>query len=619
MLNYLGVLRSKLRIFVQVILVAFIFGFCLSIIFTLIEAVAKEYIHYKLYYLFILLFQENFSFWIINIIGLFFLASVVYLIISKILYLLVKDREQARLLLAFVYCFALFIIAYFLIPIFMPGELVIYFVYVDIGLIIIFIGLGYLIAKKGISDLLKSKMFQHVYKLAIFLICFVFLFNAAVLAYRKLNQPQGPNIIIIAADALRPDHLSTYGYHRPTTPTIDKLANQGTVFFNAYSNSTWTKPSVASLFSSFNPTNHGLEIDETIMPYSMLTMAEVFKDQGYRTYYVNAGNLFINNGANYDQGFDYFKFLDIPDLGVSIRADVVFDDALEQILKHRKDKFFAYIHLMDTHVQYNKNRFNKLFTNKEIRGFEPGNIKSQVIRQMTTKNLITKEFKEYLIDIYDGQIRFTDECLKNFLAKLDRLELLENTVVIFTADHGEEFWEHGNFGHGHAIYEEVIRIPLIIWGKDVKKLKINTPIRIIDIFPTALGLAGIKAKVNDFEGVDIFEDIQFNNNRKLPIFAYDGYYATLIKDGMKLIVNINDKQDSKGNVRTYAYVPHELFDLEADPLEKNNLLNEKPEIVSKMKKEIDDYMISTKGFDALEHRAISGDRLKQLRALGYIQ
>ncbi|MFH1874287.1 MAG: sulfatase [Pseudomonadota bacterium] len=616
---------SRAKSFVQLGSVALILGFILSIICATIDILLKRYLHYKLYYLLLLSVQKNLNNCIINVVLFFIITWVLFLISQRVFFILTKNGERARCGAVFAVCFVLLGLTYVLIPMYMTGELLRFYLVADLVIVLLLICLGYFIIKEKYNNILNSNLMNHAPRTALIIMLFVVSFNVGTFAYNKFKQPPlGPNIIIVAVDALRPDHLSAYGYSRPTSPTVAKLANEGAIFYNAYANSSWTKPSVATIFTSLYPTQHGLETDEAILPYSMLTAAEVFKNNGYRTYYINAGNLFIDQIANFDQGFEDYVFLDIPDVGVSVRADEAMENLLQAVSKHKDDRFFAYVHLMDAHVQYNRNKFNTLFTKYFVKGLEPGNIKSQAIRELILKNMINEELVNYLVNIYDGQIRFVDESIKEMLEGLRRSGVLDNTVIIFTADHGEEFWDHDNFGHGHSMYGEVIKVPFIIWGPGVKPLKIQTPVRLVDALPTALGLAKISTQVDDFEGVDIFKFIKEKEKpAQLPVFAYGTHYGdekkALIKDNHKLIVNTVITEGNAALEGPHSQVLEELYDLEKDERERNNLINKKPDLASYLNRELNAYLKPTKSFNIQKFKSVTDERIEKLKALGYVQ
>ncbi len=481
-------------------------GFITGLSFTIAESISHNYFYYKLYYLFALASQTNLNIWIITANAIFLFAGIVYIISKRTLSLWLKKDQTLNLLTAFIVCFCLLLISKWMIPIYLTGELKQHIFFVDIVWILSLILLGIILYSTLLSKVISSKFMKLLYWLSPVVVFIWLSLNAGVYLYKHFRQPEGPNVIFIISDALRPDHLSAYGYHRQTSPTIEKLANQGIVFDRMYSNFTWTKPSIASLFTSLYDEPQALTGSFDIMPNSMLTMAEIFKNNNYFTIFINAGNYFIDDDFNYDQGFKKYIYFDAPAHEPVIKAELIIDQLLENISKHKNKKIFSYIHLMDTHLPYHKNSFNKFYSKNTSEILEPGKINLYRLRKLSPKEIGEKNIRQDLIDLYDGQIRYIDKNIKKLLSGLKKLNVLDNTIIIISADHGEEFWEHGQIGHGNVLSEKTIRIPFIIWGANIKDKRYKPKAWLCDALPTILGLAHISTPVDFFQGKDIFKN-----------------------------------------------------------------------------------------------------------------
>jgi arylsulfatase A-like enzyme len=457
---------------------------------------------------------------------------------------------------------------------------------------------------------------------ALSLLLLVFSINV-YLVTREIYARQGPNIIILVIDCLRKDHVSCYGYNRETTPTIDSLAQTGWVFEQAYTNAAWTKPAIASVFTSLYPNIHGVVNPKNSLPDGLLTMAEMLKNAGYTTHFFNGGNSFIRKEFNFHQGFDTYHYRSLR----SKTAVDITDDFLKQITNAPKAKFFAYLHYMDAHAPYNKNEYNSYFTKNKNEYFQPGSDSSKVktIRSLTQTNTLAQEDKQYLIALYDGQIRFIDTNIKRIIAYLQQENLFKDTLFIITADHGEEFWEHSNFEHGHTLYNELIHIPLIIAGANTKQANIQTPVSLIDLLPTVIEAAGVSADTSTLQGRSLLHLIaQAEDAAQVPIFATGTYYGDekycLIKDNQKVILNTGNTEKKFSLIGSSSEVEFELYDLSKDPAEKDNQIDDRPAIASQLKNILRQFKDQRSPYQQIESAIIIDDSLQeQLRALGYLE
>ena len=332
---------------------------------------------------------------------------------------------------------------------------------------------------------------------------------AALAAYAVfLRPPERPSVILISIDSLRPDHLGCYGYARPTSPTLDRLAARGALFEVVTSSSSWTLPAHAALFTGLPDRVHGCYDETRWLARNRQTLAEAFQAAGYRTVGFFAGP-FLHPGFGFGQGFDAYhdctsySSRTIADLQADrvpegwverSHRDVTNEIVLGQVdrwfAEHQDTPFFAFIHLWDVHYDYIPPPPYHTMFDPDYQGPVDGKNVLDVFRKPASW---TARDVAHLEALYDGEIRWTDDTLEKILARLRDRGLLENTIVAVTADHGEAFYEHGIHGHRHTLYEEEIRVPLVIHHpRSVPAgTRIPHPVELIDVGPTLLDQAGV--------------------------------------------------------------------------------------------------------------------------------
>jgi arylsulfatase A-like enzyme len=301
--------------------------------------------------------------------------------------------------------------------------------------------------------------------------------------------PGRPNILIYLVDTLRRDHLGVYGYQRPISPRLDAFARTATVFDRAIAQAPWTRPAVASLFTGLLPPQHGVEGRADALAADTTTMAELFGALGYETAaFVTNGN--ASPGLGFEQGFGHFEMFDeAPDSAeVHQQSDVV-TRAVARFLDGRDAgaPLFLYAHTTDPHDPY--------APRAEARArFAPGGPERVSLRdaQRLAAERVPPERRQAVIGLYDAEIASNDEQFGALLDDLDRRGWLDEAIVIFTADHGEAFDEHGDWLHGTSLYAEQIDIPLVIrfpggtWAGE----RVADPAGQVDVLPTLLHWLG---------------------------------------------------------------------------------------------------------------------------------
>ena len=305
------------------------------------------------------------------------------------------------------------------------------------------------------------------------------------------SRSRPPSVVLILVDTLRADHLGTYGYDRPVSPNLDALASEAAVFENAYAAATWTLPSVASMFTGLFPSQHDAgrpyEDDRgeqfSVMRADVRVFPEVLRARGYVTgALVNAP--FLHEGFGFARGFDDYDWAPASDSELR-RADVTVDTALAWLDEHADEQFFLFVHVFDLHRHYDAPApFRGRFTNQFGDPYA-GTLDTLESRDLAEDNLDWP----FIVAAYDEEIAFVDAHLGRFFEGMRSRGILDQSTVLLTSDHGEGFDEHGSSGHGHTLYNEMLRVPLMVWGPTVRAGRYEDPVSLVDLEPTILEIA----------------------------------------------------------------------------------------------------------------------------------
>jgi len=416
---------------------------------------------------------------------------------------------------------------------------------------------------------------------------------AGLTARGKAHQPR-PNIILIIVDALRADHLPVYGYHKNTAPFLKELARDAVVFERASSVAPLTAPSMASVFTSTYSFQHHVvsnsydedqsDDEEALkkinkLPSGLLTLAEFLKNQGYRTYALS-DNANICCEMGFAAGFDRFKMMAYEG------AESVVDQltAWSEEIRGR-EPYFLYVHFMDPHTRYHQRQ--PWFQEK--------------------RNPYAER-----VAAYDSEISYVDARLRELFYAFD---WQDDDLIIFAADHGEEFKEHGHWGHGKNLYKEALHVPLMFsYPARIHPGRRHAFVSTLDIFPTVCDIIGrpFPPQIAGHSLLPSLMDSDESSPRR-PIYAYTRSFkdpfipvAAVVHDGWKLILD-NDTASL-------------LYDLNHDSRERRDVKNDFPALVSAMEKLLQTYRAQCKEYKE-EYGLIHprGDAVKHMRALGYLQ
>jgi arylsulfatase A-like enzyme len=458
------------------------------------------------------------------------------------------------------------------------------------------------------------------------------------------GPPQG--VILVQLDTLRKDHLDVYGYPRPTAPVLRGLAEEGALFENAISQTSWTKAESPSILTSLYPTTHGVHQIPDRLPASATTIAEAYRQAGYATLSYSSV-VFTGQFTNLHQGFEELHEGESTagragPRGAKTAREFV-DRLVDWLGDHRDVPFFVYLHFFDPHPPYEPYRpYDSLWADPKGREQylkDQEALKKTVTdafmaqRGMATRDEMIKAgvdpdaYLRYSEDWYDGSIRGMDTEIGRLVERLRELGLGERTVLAFYADHGEEFHEHGRMWHGQSVYGELIRVPLILWGPGhvTKGVKIDEPVELVDVMPTLLDLSAIPAPAGA-QGQSMRPLLEKGSGwkRRPPIaerqpMGGDDFpgaaesYAIMDGD-WKLIHNV---------VRPPDKPEYELFDFYKDPLDQKNVAAEHPDVVERLAKSLDAWHQMAKAAklkpDSELTKGMTKEQLDQLRSLGYVK
>lgn len=422
------------------------------------------------------------------------------------------------------------------------------------------------------------------------------------------------NVIIYLVDTLRADHLGCYGNPEIQTPHIDRFASQGVLFEKAYSQASWTKPSTATLLTSTYPSYHGAITREDGLTNRVTTIAESLRDEGYLTAgFINNPNIVSDFG--FHQGFD--SYIEIYQ---QLKQRPLYAHHMNQLIlpwleENANMPFFLYIHTVDPHDPYNPPPPFDTMYDKNYQGSIHGS--SRTLCDIDEGKIkVTPRDIQHLEALYDGEITLNDEAFGELIEKLKELQLYNRTLVLFTSDHGEEFYEHQGVKHGDTLYEEQIHIPIII--RDPfhfpSEQRIGSMVGTIDIMPTILRLLNISVPA-ECEGKSLIPLIKDEKN-----FFIDNLFFEEDLDGI-IIQAIRRKQWKLiFYPKTNKLV---LFNLEKDAEEKHDMATEYPELASSLYEEMKHWhqkqIEKRTGLLRPKVQKLSEETIKQLRALGYLK
>ena len=449
----------------------------------------------------------------------------------------------------------------------------------------------------------------------------------ALVALRGTSPPR--NVVLISLDTLRADHLGTYGYTPPTSPCIDRLAQRSMVFERIFSHATWTLPSHMSLFTSLLPTEHGVASRDVRLRDEQVTLAQVLHGAGYRTAAFTSGS---NVSARYgfDRGFETYReeYRRPTDAvsGKGYRLRDVLPDALAWLDAVNHQRFFLFLHSFDVHepfvaqahfAEFDTGYDGPLRAIGDPASFEQSDLHRRWARDgmrfnvndffgevvNTHRMVLSARDRQYLVALYDSELRSADHTICALLAHLRRLGLADETVVILTSDHGQDLYDRGTVGHSGPAYDVLSHVPLIVHvpgRRGARSAKLGGH---INVAPTILDVLGLPA-VAAFEGHSL---LPLEAPGDEAVISQARRVTTIRTDTWKLMTGLGGTQ---------------LYDLTADPAEVHDVAAREPQTVARLRARLaamlgDKPAVSRDGNPAAA--PISDDERARLRAMGYAQ
>lgn len=405
-----------------------------------------------------------------------------------------------------------------------------------------------------------------------------------------------PNVLFILVDTLRHDHLTPYGYRRDTSPEIQRwLAQPGAVVEEAYSQAPWTLPSVISLMTGRYPGKLvGSDLTSFGIPAEVETLAERMSKLGYQTAGFVA-NPTVHAGAGFARGFQTY-FVPPADVHfITLHGDLINAHALPWLRASQSRPFFAYVHYIDPHDPYYNPDMNAHGGRSPFMPDYTGPVVGDWIHGIYTGHIPIDPDRDlpHIRALYDSEIRYVDRRIGELLASLHP-DVLANTLIVLTSDHGEELFDHGGWKHGQTLYEEQIHVPLIVrWdGRIPPGTRVRGTVRLLDLVPTLAAAVGAESSP-DWDGVDLLPALTgVGTLPRRPAFAQHltvgPTRAAAVLDRRKLIlyndrepfVPADDLQAHLFEIDRARLQREELYDLSRDPGERRNTVRENPGTVA---------------------------------------
>ena len=431
------------------------------------------------------------------------------------------------------------------------------------------------------------------------------------------------NILLVTVDTLRADHLGCYGYSRPTSPNIDRLAASATLYTRSWASAPWTVPSHASLFTGLYPFEHGAHsfpVEDAVtnvnpLSEDMTTLAELLSDQQWNTGAFVANSAFLDSRWGLAQGFDDY-FVENRYAGEQNKDVFTW---LEQKTRDSDDPrpFFLFVNYMDTHWPYNTAE-RPGFTPEAVSGGQRRRLKEALIEQiLPADGDVPTELVRVLHGQYDTSIANVDQAIGGLVERLHDLGIYDRTILVITSDHGEYLGEHHLVGHSKDVYEGALRIPLVIkYARQRRRRVVDTPVSspnvarmLADALPTHIGKR-------------LAERFPYQSGNR-PVIA-ENYYSRLHE-----IVNpVYGHRFQRVRTAIYDYPwkyirssdgAHELYRLDQDSDETANRIGDRQDLAQRLDADLSRFQAERQRWTGtFIPPALDEDEIRELRALGYV-
>ncbi|GDX79002.1 hypothetical protein LBMAG42_08130 [Deltaproteobacteria bacterium] len=432
---------------------------------------------------------------------------------------------------------------------------------------------------------------------------------------------EGTDVVLIVLDTLRADHLSQYGYDLDTSPGLAGLAAVSTRFESAWAPSPWTLPSTTSIHTGLHPLRHGMRQSGDVLGAEARPAAERLREAGWHTGGFSH-NVAVSPRHGFDQGFDAFthntgKVLGYPNARRMTRA------ASEWLTKNPTGPAFVYLQPMNCHGPYKvpATRDSVLLGRKPEDGFRYYQGYMQKILRgqvLSARERVGDGYLRSLREQYDTAIRYETDEVGAFLDQLKAAGRFDNALIVLTADHGEELFEHGGFSHGYSLHAEVLHVPLFVKlpGQTVARV-VPDSVSLTDVLPTILEVTGVAAAAGEaFDGSSL-QGLAEGGSRPTPPLVFDvGWKRRIVGNGL-----------SEGGwklleiVSNYEGLEHatKLYDVLNDPGEVIDLASQQPERVGAMHERLAGLLAALNAGAAVPENHMSEEDRTQLEALGYLE
>ena len=452
------------------------------------------------------------------------------------------------------------------------------------------------------------------------------------------SGPRRPNVIVYLVDTLRADRLGCYGYSKPTSPNLDKFVGDAVLYEAAMSTAPWTKPSVASLWTSTPPVEHRVVDFMDNLPTDLVTLAEVFQASGYKTAGFVANPL-VAPQFQFNQGFDTYEMF--PD---GIVTEKINEKVLPWLEARKPNQpFFLYVHTIEPHLAYDPPRAFRQAWLPELKKAPKGTASKAVLSNpdpagflTLTNALVRRSFEADPLPIpqattdnvnllYDGEVASNDDAFGKLLEKLKATGLYDDTIIVFVSDHGEELLDRDQLGHLSNVFQELVRIPLVVKyaGNQHAGGRVRDLCQVTDVMPTVLEEAGLPVpKAATGQLLPVRDKTGEAGSRALIVDVEVGRHAKALKQPINFLIDVRGVRvgDWKAAISysaVFVQEPFVLFDMKADPGERRNLWTEQPVRALHMESLIRRYDEHRKS--GAETDVLPAEAERMLRSLQYLR
>jgi arylsulfatase A-like enzyme len=449
------------------------------------------------------------------------------------------------------------------------------------------------------------------------------------------------NVLLITVDTLRADHMHCYGYSRKTSPAMDRLGRDGALFLQCLAPAPNTHPSVASILTSLPVSSFDNYVLEGFVPGTVETMASILKEEGYTTGAV-VYNPWLSRAMGFSRGFDTYEEVSAKGGG----AAAVTALGLEWIEEKAGEPFFLWIHYLDPHHPYDPPPpFHEAFLPEQPAAPPGGRPKTNTryLKGLASSGPDAAKIEmERILALYDGEILYTDTEIDRLLAGLERRAFLDRTLTVLTADHGEEFLEHGGMLHGHSLFGELLHVPLLfrLPGRIQPGLRLDARVRALDILPTVLDFCGLPGR-DACRGASLYpllaggsqalagpglvaEKLHRDKMATGPLLSLEeGKYKLVAPYFRPYCFGYSPGKilQSFREFGVFLFGPDEilLFDRALDPGEKHNRASEQKGLARELRRKLKVEARSSPRLGAGEKKKFDSETLERIRSLGYME